>query len=239
MTRDIEKNDVSLDELFRWNKEVTVEDLVTGNSVTLFMRLVGDADLNRARTYALRKSAELRRALKTKDTDERISFISELDEYKDKDVLISTIIILLSDDIRSRAMRDTHLPEPKALSSDASLEDQEEYQKKVDNYPQEFTKLVMKEIDKLQKVERKRLDKLSESDLQNEYEELIINRLCNAEMVDSFYDKLVFFGTYKDSRFRSRAFKSFDSFLDIAPKLKDKLFAEYKSLELGSEQLKK
>ena len=65
---EIEKNDVDISKLFNWGKafEIVGEDGVVD---VVYMRVLGDADINKARVFALRESAKLRRALRNPDSD--------------------------------------------------------------------------------------------------------------------------------------------------------------------------
>ena len=239
MSRSIEKNDVDITQLFKWSREVTISDPVTSTDVTVYVRLIGDADLNIARTSAIRKSGELRRKLRSPDSSERVSFINEISELKDKETIVTFILLLMTEQIQNEAVKSTSVPFPKDIKADATLEEQEKYQEEIDDYPKVFTKAVGKEIKKIQKTELKRLESLTQEQLYNEYERLVIDRLCQAEMIDSYYEQCVFFGTYTDSEFKKKAFKSFETFQNIATKLKDQLIEEYKNLEVGMEMLKK
>ncbi len=240
MTRDIEKNDVNIAQLFKWSKVVLIEDKMTNQSVTLHLRLVGDADVNRARTRALRDSGELRKKLKDPKSEERVSFVNELQEIKDKETAVSFCILLDLDELQKQAMRDAKAPtKPKDLKSDATLEEQEKYQKKIDAYPLKYAKVVAKEVQKLREAEEERLGVLTFEEVYEHYETLVINRLCSTEMMNSFYEMIVFAATYTDRDFETKAFETFEDFDNVATKVKDELIKEYKTLELGMGVLKK
>ena len=186
MTRDIEKNDVDIAQLFKWSKVVVIEDNMTNQSVTLHLRLVGDADVNRARTRALRDSGELRKKLRDPKSEERVSFVNELQEIKDKETAVSFCILLDLDELQKKAMRDAKPPaKPKEPKSDASLEEQEKYQKKVDAYPVKYAKVVAKELQKLRETEEERLGALTFEEVYEHYETLVISRLCNTQRAPS------------------------------------------------------
>lgn len=239
MARSAEKNDVDIGQLFKWSKEVELSDPYTQQSLTVYMRLVGDQDLNRARAYALRKSAEMRVALREENSDERIAFINELGEFKDKESLVAMLILLSMPEIQREAVEDVVVPEPKEPKSDASLEDQEEYQKEVDAYAKRYEKALEKTIKKIQKRDTKIYEKEEMDELYSIYETLLINRLCTDEMNDAFYDKCIYYSTYKDKEFKNLAFKSFEDFLNASYEIKNLLKTEYQSLELGIDTLKK
>ena len=239
--RDIDKNDVDIEQLFKWRKEVEVTDPISDESVVLYLRLVGDADLGRARAHALRKSGVLRRNLQEEGTDERISFMAEVSEISDKnkEAIITVILLLHIERFQSEAMAWIDLPYPKDIDSDASLDEQEKHQEELDSYPARFTELVMEKSKELQEIEKKSYQAMSVEDLHSEYESLMINRLCTDEMNDAFYDYVLYCAIYKDEDCKQRAFSSFESYENAAVTLKDNMTQEYKTLEMGMGVLKK
>jgi len=239
--RDIEKNDVDIEQLFRWKKEVIIEDVISNQSATLYLKLIGDSDVGRARTYALRKSSDLRRALKTPDSDERVSLLSEFSEFHEqpKETLISLALLLKLEDLQGQAIRSVDMDQPVPPASDSELEEQEEYQKRIDEFPKKFSEAVTKRMTKLEELEKERLNSLDLEILYKEYEQLMIGRLCIEEMSNRFYEMVIYYATFRDKNYRKLAFKSFADFQNASFNLKDKLVQEYKNLELGMGVLKK
>lgn len=236
--RDIDKNDVDISALFKWNKEIEIEDSMSGLKAKFYMRLLGDSDLGRARAYAYRKSSELRRKLKDKDSDERVSLLASMEDFSDVDIIIKAIEILRLSDIYQRAIKTVDLPEPKEPQDD-ELEKWEDYQKKVDEYSEKFRKAVDKEADKLRLEDAKFLKGKEVQELYKIYENEVISRLCQEEMNNNFYNMSIFLATFKDDKFKIPAFKDFDSFDNVHPSLKAKLKEEYQKLEMGVDILKK
>jgi len=239
--RDIEKNDVNVEQLFKWKKAFTIDDNLTNESITLYMRLIGDADVGKARAYALRQSANLRKALKTPDSDERVSSLIESLEFKEDTLenLINLILLLKLEDLQTRALRDIDIPQPIQPDSDAGLEEQEDYQKEIDDYPKKFAEAVTEKARELEDIEKKRLESLEFDKLYKEYESQMINRICLEEMSNRFYEMASYYGTYRDKRYKYLAFPSFEAFQNAATPLKERLIIEYKNLELGMGTLKK
>jgi len=237
--REVEKNDVDIAELFKWNKEVEIEDAVSGLKVKFYMRLLGDADLGKARVFAYRKSAELRRKLKDPNSDERVSLLVELEDFSDnKEVIINSILILRMQDLYQDAIRSVNLPEPKEPSKE-DLEKWEEYQKEVDEYPQRYKEAVTKEAEKIREEDMKELSLKSIDELYKTYESEVIGKLCQEEMNDNFYNMTIYLSTFRDKNFKVSAFKNFENYDNAHRNLKAKLKEEYRKLELGIETLKK
>lgn len=237
--RTIEKNDVDISALFKWSRAVEINDYIGNMTATIWVRLVGDADLNKARVYGYRKAAELRRKLKDEGSDENMAFMLELDSATEKESVIQAIVFLRVQDLYSKAIANTTYAEPKELSSDATQEEIENYQKLVDDYPEKFKKEVEKVFTKLQKDTEKSLRGKSEQEIFDLYRLEVINRLCSQELEKSHYEMCVYLGSYKDEKFKQKMFSSLDEFLNLHPSVKEKLIAEYKGLEIGMDFLKR
>lgn len=234
----VEKNDVDISKLFYWSKESAIADNSGKILAKIWIRLVGDADLNRARVFALRKSAELRAKLKDPTSDEHMAFIQDV-TVVEKSNLIDTIVGLSLRDITRVAYKEINVAIPKEPDSDDSLEKQEQYQKEIDEYPKKreeaIRKYLRKKIDKL----TEEYNALTEEELQKKYNFLMINELCEQESFKRFKEMCVYFSIYKDKNFKTRMFKDFEEFDNITPEIKDKLINEYTSLELDTDTLKK
>src|SRR5688572_17792334 len=124
---EVEKNDVDINKLFIWGKKYDIVNAQGEVVYEVYMRLLGDADLNRTRVHALRKSQELRKKLRDVNSDERLLYVREKDELS-KDELIYNVIALSMRDINNRAVREVKIPRPKAPRSDAKIEKMEKYQ---------------------------------------------------------------------------------------------------------------
>jgi hypothetical protein len=120
----IEKGDVDLSKLFHWGKQFEITDRFGKKVMDVYLRLVGDAELNRARIFAIRKSSELRKKLKEENSEERLVFIPDLDENKQD--LIDRISVLKIKEFTQAASKEVSIPLPKEPKSDAPLEEIEQ-----------------------------------------------------------------------------------------------------------------
>lgn len=234
----VEKNDVDIDRLFYWGSNFPIVDKAGNEVVTIYMRLIGDAELNISRTKAIRASAELREKLKTKGTDERFAFIPNYDDVT-KEQFIEIISTLESRKFAQDAVREVQVPYPLEPKSDDPLEMQEEYQKLVDQFDDlrqsEITKFIMEKIDK----RKAQLEKESIETLQKEYEKAVINELCEQEMIKKFREYCVFYACYDKDDISKRFFKSFEQYTNLPTEIKDQLSDYYQSLEIPIDTLKK
>jgi hypothetical protein len=233
----VEKNDVDISKLFHYGDEfaITGKGLETS---TIYMRLVGDAEINRARIFAIRKSAELRKKLRTPDSDERIAFIPSLDDIT-KEELIQMIVKYSINDFARKAVKEVVMVYPKEPASDAPLEKHEEYQALVDDFEKERNKKAEKLVEKQVKDLEKELGKETLENLLKKYENLVISNLCEQEMVQKFKEMCVVFGTFKDKKYSNRVFTSYEVFENITPDLKGQLLDCYAVLEISIDNLKK
>src|SRR4030042_1475527 len=209
MVMDLEKNDVDISRLFNWNKDFVLK--INDKAYKIYMRLVGDAELNRARVFALRKSAELRAKLRDKDSDEYMALVPNFDIVILEELVEQTLLIYTRT-LTEEAIKETKIPIPKEPDSDASLEDKEKYQKEIDGYltkrQDKIKELVTKKLDE----KRKELLKKDKTTIYNEYVKILTDQLCEIEMISKFRQICIFFGTYKDRNFKKRLADSFEEF---------------------------
>ncbi len=235
---DIEKGDVDISQLFRWNTEVSITDRKGEELAKVYIRLLGDKDINQARVFSLRESAELRKKLRDTKSDEHIAFISEIPS-KGKDNIIAGVKLLRLGELAQAARKNVIVKFPQEPASDASLEEQEEYQKAVDDFPDTYGDMVEVELEILAKAEEKRLRKLKVVELREEYTDMLTEYVCRQEMERKFLDRTVFLATYSDEDYKKKAFETFAKYDDSAPEVKDQLKTAYNDLELGVTEVKK
>jgi len=236
----IDKNDVDISALFNWGKEITLVDQY-GQDVLghpLYIRIVGDSELNRARVAALRASADLRKKLHEEDSNERVALIPD-SKYVEDENLVEAIVgneirNIANDIIRSM---DFNLPvEPK---SDATLEEMERHQQKIDGWPEERSKKIADELSKRIAKERKRISQLTREKQEDIFEKTLIDSYCQDEMYKVFNEWCVYFGTYVDDEYKDRAFRDFEQCQNLPTDIKTQLFEAYNSIDLNLDNLKK
>jgi hypothetical protein len=234
--KDIEKNDVNISNLFVWGAKTTIP--TNKGEKDIWVRVVGDADISRARVYALRKSAELRRKLKDLDSDERMAMIPEFDADS-KEQAIELLLNLRIKEITDDALDDVEIVYPKEPASDASLEEQEEYQASVDNFPKYVEKQTRKAVETQVEKERERIKNMSMEGLEELYVNTLVNQLCETEMYQAFQDKTVFYACFTDENYTSPLFSDFEMYLNLPLEIKEKLATFYGTLTLDIDTLKK
>lgn len=233
----VEKNDVDISTLFNWRKEFILEgkDEVQEK---LYMRLVGDAELNRARVFALRKSTDLRKKLKDLNSDERVVYVQDPTQMT-RDDIIATVLALSIREISQKSYKEVDIPYPKEPSSEATLELQEKYQSEVDQYNNKKQEAVKNFINKEMNSIKESLEALGDEELAKKYEKYVIDELCEQEMLNNFRDICCYFGTYRDENYTERYFNSTEDFQNLPSAIKADFVNAYIDLEISAEELKK
>jgi hypothetical protein len=236
----IERSDVDISKIFNWGRVFEVIDPTKEDeSVALvYMKLLGDADLGRARVYALRKSSELRRKLKDENSDERIAWVRSIDEVTEED-LINLIIIFTGRDTANEARQKVKIPTPKPPKSNAKLEKQEAFQKEVDEYPEKRAKAISDAVNKEIEKRKETLSKKSKEDLYMDYVRFLVDEFCEREAINAFEDMQVFLGCYTDDTYKNKFFSDFEAFNNLEPTVKNMFKDAYKSLDIELSELKK
>jgi len=226
-----------LSKLFRWHRKV---DITEGNEIlaTVYVRLVGDADFQEAKTVALRRSKELRIKLRDRDSEEYKSNFLDLDSLT-KDELIMGISFGELPDYRDEALLQVPEKSPPELPDNPTLEQQEEYETKLEEIRNERTMFISDFIEKRAEERREELGKIEDIDkLREMYTHSVINMRCTEEFTRVFREYQVYKGTFNDAKFTQPAFDSFKEFEECAPQLKNQLLGAYVNLELTGEELK-
>jgi hypothetical protein len=232
----VEFNDVNIAPLFSWSREFEVvwDDV----SVPVFMRILGDADMNRARVAALRKSAELRKKLKDTNSDERIAFIKDIDDLE-VEQLIAVITVFSMRDLSQKALTKLKIKAPKQPRSDAKTSAHEKYQAEVDSYPDRRQKEIRELLEREVESMKKSLETEPKEVLYKKYVDTMIDEMCEREQLREFKDQCCYYGSYKNVELTDRLFSSFEEFANLPSELKEQFVVEYSKMELHGDDLKK
>jgi hypothetical protein len=237
----IEKNDVDLSRLFGWGRVFEVVNPQTQESDALvYMKLLGDADLGRARVYALRKSAELRRKLKDTNSDEYLAWVRDISEVEVQD-LINLITVFSMREVSKNAREKVKIPTPKPPKTTANLEKMEDFQKQVDAYPEKRAKAIEDAVTKEIAILQKSLKEKSKEELYRQYVKMLTDEFCERIAVDAFEDYQTYLGCYSDDTYKAdkRFFEDFEAFDNLEPTIKLQFKDAYRSLDIELSELKK
>ena len=234
----VEKNDVDISSLFNWGRVFVLESKTGQHLADVYMRLLGDADANRARVYALRKSGELRRALHDMNSGERVAFIKPIEDLEKED-LVNYIVFFSMREINNRASREVSVPKPKPPKSNAALSKLEKFQKEVDEWPERFkeayNKFIKKEIDTL----KKEVQPLPKEELYRRYVKSLIEEFCEQEALRAYRDMEIYLGCYRDDKYKELFFDSFEQYDNMSSEMKEEFGQAYRKIEVDPQELKK
>jgi hypothetical protein len=237
----VEKNDVNISKLFDWGRVFEIVDpRDEDNIVLVYMKLLGDADLGRARTYAVRKSAEMRRKLKDLNSDERVAYIRTIDEMTLEE-LVNMIIVFSGRELSNKVRTTVKIPTPKPPKSNSKLEKSEKFQKEVDEYPQKRAQAIADALSKEVDLLRQNLNKRGKEELYNMYVIALVDEFCEREAMVAFEDMQTYLGCYTDDTYKPDKlfFKEFEEFNNLEPSVKTQFKDAYRSIDIELSELKK
>lgn len=235
-----------LEGLFKYHHQFNVVDSTgevyvdpaTKEPIVVYQRIIGDAETNLCMQTALRASGLRRKQLSDPTSLDRLALIPDYSGL-DKDTLIGLIILNEIPELRSKAKTEMVFPFPEAPGSDATLEEQEQYQEAVDTYFERYEARLQEKVKELIEVRQLELGGMAKRRLAAVHEEVAINATCREEMMTVYTEMSAYLGTYADENHTKRAFSSFNSFRDASPVLKRQLVEQYVALETHANKLKK
>lgn len=235
---------MNLENLFKWSNSFVVRDKqgneveIDGEPLTLYQRVVGDAELAEARKNALYASRTLRKALRDEASTEHATLLPEYEDMTN-DELKNAIILTEGTTLRRRAEEMADLPKYPVKPKGDSLEEEEEYQVAVDEYEDKKREEINKQLQKLLDKKKAELKGLHTDTLQEMFIEAVIKTIARSRMLEVFNQWCAYLGTYKDKAMTKRAFKSFEAFDNAATELKEQILEHYIDLEFSGGNLKK
>jgi hypothetical protein len=231
---------MDISKLFKWKKEYTIvgvngEPLLNseGEEIRVYLRVIGDNDLDRARKYALQQTRKLRASYQ-KDSAQ---VLPDFDEFSVEE-LATLIVLNEASTIYKEAERETTIKFPTNKDT-FDIEDAENYVKERDEY---FENLVVKVDEEAQKLLNQRMEyykNLSHEDLKSRAEKSYINKIIEGDLSKLSNDAILYFSVYEDEECTKKIFESIDDVRNAAPMLKEQLYTEYSKLVLTDLDLKK
>jgi hypothetical protein len=236
---EIEKNDVEIGKLFSWGRVFEIVNEGSNKTEALvYMRILGDADVNKSRVHALRRSGELRKKLLNSESDESYALFKQFDDMEVVDI-INYIVLFSMRELTNQAYKDIKVKRPSQPRSDASLERMEKFQAEVDAYPNKVKEAVEKYIKTgLDKI-REELATQTKEFLYRKYKKLVTDEFCEQEALKAYNEMEIYLGCYKDDTYTERFFDSLEQYENLESKVKADFRVAYSSLNIGSDELKK
>lgn len=231
---------MNISKLFKWKKEYTIvgrngDPLIndSGEEIRVYLRVIGDNDLDRARKYALRQTRKLRASYQ-KDSAQ---ILPDFNEFSIEE-LATLIVLNEASTIYKQAERDTTIKFPQDKES-FNVEDAEIYVKERDEY---FENLAAKVDEEAQKLLTQRVEyykTLSHEELSRRAEKAYIDKIIEGDLSKISNDAILYFSVYEDEECTKKIFESIDDVRNAAPMLKEQLYTEYSKLVLTDLDLKK
>jgi len=231
---------MDISQLFKWKTEYTLVGLnkeplsdELGNPIKVYLRIIGDNDLDIAKRYALKESKKLREQYKK----EYAEVLPDFEEFTQEE-LAALLVMNEASMIYKQAERDTEVKYPTNTES-LFLEDEENYSDKVATY---FDELVLKIDENAQKILDQRKNyyaTLARDNLLKKVIRSYIDKIVESDMVKIYNDAILAFAVYKDSDCTERVFSDIDEVRNATQLLKEQLYAEYSKLVISDTDLKK
>lgn len=236
-------------DLLRWRGSVELKDqydkpiLDNGKPVTVYLRVVGDQDLQNAYKVARIHSAEKRKQLRDSTSLEFKDQVEPIREAS-KEECIELIVTAREQNFGAEAYANTVRPEAVKLEEVAvdpdspTLEEQEKLDAENAAVDAEFQAALAEYItskksqlaDELALVELDELRKTAELEVSN------ITSL--GLFLQAVQDYKMVYACYNDKAYKERSFDSIDEYRETLDIIKDQLLRKYAQLELGTDDIK-
>jgi|SRR3990172_5826551 len=236
----VDKNDVNISALFGFQHTFEIEVPGRNIKMTFYQRLVSDQFINIARATALRESNKLRTNLRDLNWESREDYIPPLrDEPKDK--VVEVIAGFSSRELARQAVQrvQDELKIPNEPDGEADLADREAYQVEVDEYENKYAELIQKYVKELIEARREELNKLTQEELVDAYERVLLAEHCEQRYARVFKETTTYYGTYLDEEYTERVAGTLKDFMELPSSFKDLLMTKYSELEIDVPTLKK
>ena len=204
-----------------------------GNTVTVYLRVIGDNDLDRAKKYALRQSRKLRADYR----QDPQQVLPDFYEYSN-DQLATLIVMNEATDVYKQAEKDSEVKYPHQTES-VSLEDAEEYEAQMSEYFDLLLEKIEENAKAALEVRYEHYRKMDTSVLTEKAQYTYINKIVEGDMAKIYNDAILFYSVYTDEECTEKAFSSVEDVRNSAQFLKEQLYREYTKLVLKDTDLKK
>lgn len=235
---------VSLTDLFLYKKEVEILNPTTGKPVKkVWVRVLGDYDLNQAYKASRIASANKRKALRDPESDDykdEVLGINDLPRETHIELIKTARMNNFISEAQSAVER-PELPELEEIAVDpdaANLEDLE----KLDSAEDKVEKLYKEKLQEYVDAKTLELTKTLEALPDNELLKLAQVEVSNVIPFSVFMEELsnykVLFGTFQDKACKSHEFVSKEDYQNLPRPIKDQLITAISELEISGEDIK-
>lgn len=241
---------LKISQLLRWKTSIILKDELgaevkdeKGKAITVYMRVVGDEDLQRAYKLARIESAAKRKALRDETSIEFKDQVEPIREASREDCL-ELIKTARSQNFSSEAYSNTERPDDAKIEEIATdpdaptLEEQEKLDAENARIQKEFDDAINSYIEtKLTEIDAE----FATVDLDNvrSIAELEVSNITSlALFLQEVLDQKIVAACYVDKDMTERAFDSVEDYRVSSSTIKSQISEAYMKLELGTEQVK-
>lgn len=237
-------------DLLKWKTSVILLDgkgmpiLNDNKPVEVHLKVIGDDDLDKAHRAARLASASLRKTLQDTESDvykDRVAPIMDADRESCIDLIMQYRTANLGSEARVNTPRE-ELPtiEEFAIEPDApSLEELENLDAALVKQDEDYEKAVEEYISTRTDIIRAELEALSLEELRTIAMDNIAGIMALAEFFTELTAQKLYYGTFVDKEYKTRAFDSVDEFIATDSVIKEQLIEAYTSIEYDGNQIKK
>lgn len=239
-----------LTNLLKWKKAIAIKDEKglaardeDGNPVIIYMRVIGDKDLEDASAKARFISA-LKRAVISDSTSE--DYLSNVSIFNDATMEQCIEIIAQGKGANwmGEALSNVVVPEmPKieeiAIDPDApTLEELEKLDQLIEKTEQGYHSALQEYVQSREDVLKADLATKTIEELRESAKQEIVIILAIQTYIDTLVDEKTWRSVYQDEKYTLREFNNIEEFQNIASGLKEQLREEYRKLEAGFDDVK-
>jgi len=230
-------------DLLRWKKEVLLKD-ISGNPLkSVYLRIIGDYDLQESYRLARIASSKKRALLRDTESDDYKDEVNILDEATPEQCL-EIIMAAKSTAFENEAVSANERPEllgidAVAMDPDApTLEEQETLDKKREDAEQAYQKNLVEYVETKKAELITFLKSMPLKEQQSMAKEELSNIVALGVFLEELNNQKVWRSTYIDKNLKERGYSSVDEFKDAHPVVRNQLIDAYRALEIGPEELK-
>lgn len=233
---------VKLADLLKYKKEVPI--IVKGKTLsTVWIRVVGDTDLQESYRLGRIASANRRKALLDTESITYKDELGPIDEASKEDC-ISVIVSSRERDYQALAETNVERPElPKidevAVDPDApTLAEQEALDKKTYDVMKEYEEAKVEYVNNKVNELKVELDNLPIEEIRTIAKQESTNILALTAFLLEVQDQKIFRAVFSDKFCKEREFESIDEFRNTHEAIKEILYREYANLEIAGDDVK-
>lgn len=233
----------TLSKLLRWNKEFTIKAPDGSDLKKVWIRVIGDYDLQEAYKLARIASAEKRAKLRDVDSDDYKDQIAAFKDASEEECR-SLIFAARENAWTSQALSIVVRPDEIKISEIAidpdapTLEEQERLDAENKKIDEEYQKLIKDYVDQKKIELEAELSKLDIDNLRLVAQTEATVLLPLTVFLNELIDQKVWRGIYEDKEMTIRGFDSVQDFREMKQELRNQLTQVYLELEEGLDDLK-